>query len=236
MVSKAAGFAGLALVLGLGLPSVADAWAPVVGVLAALTMTVGNLQALGQRHAIRLLAWSSVAQAGYVLVPFGAAAGAGTAPLGGRDGIPAGLRGGEPRCVPRSPRSWVAGILRSGWPTISGWCGEAPLLGWPLAFALVALAGLPPGVVGLMAKVVVLDAVAGPVTWVAVVMAVNVVIGLVYYVRWLAELFRPVTAAAGSAYDLPRLAALAVAVTFAAGVVFSVLPGWLLDPVLGVLG
>ena len=41
--------------------------------LAALTMTVGNLVALRQRHAVRLLAWSSVAQAGYMLVPLGAA-------------------------------------------------------------------------------------------------------------------------------------------------------------------
>ena len=45
-----------------------------LAVLAALTMTVGNVLALRQQHAIRLLAWSSVAQAGYILVPFGAAA------------------------------------------------------------------------------------------------------------------------------------------------------------------
>ena len=52
----------------------ADVWGPVLAVLAVLTMTVGNLVALRQRHAVRLLAWSSVAQAGYILVPLGVAA------------------------------------------------------------------------------------------------------------------------------------------------------------------
>jgi NADH-quinone oxidoreductase subunit N len=48
-------------------------WAPVLGVLAILTMTLGNLIALQQRDIVRLLAYSSVAQAGYMLIPFGLA-------------------------------------------------------------------------------------------------------------------------------------------------------------------
>ena len=50
---------------------------PALAVLAALTMTVGNLVALRQRRMVRLLAWSSVAQAGYILAPLGAFALAG---------------------------------------------------------------------------------------------------------------------------------------------------------------
>jgi NADH-quinone oxidoreductase subunit N len=69
VVSKAAGFAGLAIVLALGLPAYGHVWGPVIAVLAALTMTLGNLVALRQRTAIRLLAWSSVAQSGYMLAP-----------------------------------------------------------------------------------------------------------------------------------------------------------------------
>jgi NADH-quinone oxidoreductase subunit N len=124
---------------------------------------------------------------------------------------------------------------------------ERPLAGWALAFALVSLAGLPPGVLGLLAKVIVVDAAAGPATWLAVVMAVNVAIGLVYYLRWLAELFRPaedttVTAgpagrARGDAEYRPAWGvSLAIVLTLAAGILFSVLPGLLLDPVLRVLG
>ena len=48
-------------------------WGPLLAVVAALTMTVGNLVALRQRQAVRLLAWSSVAQSGYMLVPLGSA-------------------------------------------------------------------------------------------------------------------------------------------------------------------
>src|SRR3954453_20908792 len=75
VVSKAAGLAGIAIVLvGFG-PAMADTWRVFVAVAAALTMTVGNLAALRQRHLVRLLAWSSVAQAGYLLVPIAAAGG-----------------------------------------------------------------------------------------------------------------------------------------------------------------
>ena len=106
--------------------------------------------------------------------------------------------------------------------------------GWALAFALVALAGLPPGVVGLLAKVVVFSSVSSAVTWLAVVMAVNVAIGLVYYARWLVELFRP--AEVPGQVDVRRAERVGVAVgmTFAAGVVLSVFPGLLLDPVLAI--
>lgn len=79
VVSKAVGFSGLILVTVIGFPSYADVWGPAVAVVAALTMTIGNVAALRQtatraRSAVRLLAWSSVAQAGYLLVPIASAA------------------------------------------------------------------------------------------------------------------------------------------------------------------
>jgi NADH-quinone oxidoreductase subunit N len=230
VVSKAAGIVGLLLVLSRGLSGLADAWAPVLAVLAALTMTVGNVLALRQSHAVRLLAWSSVAQAGYILVPFGAAAavpGALDAAVGylavyavinlGAFAVAAvvGTR------HPRQQLSDYRGLVR-----------EEPGAGWALAFALVALAGLPPGIIGLLAKVVVLDAVAGPVTWLAVVMAANVAIGLVYYALWLRELFRPADTVGASTYNVPNGVAVAIGMTFTAGLLFSVIPGWLLNPIL----
>jgi NADH-quinone oxidoreductase subunit N len=230
VVSKAAGFVGLLVVLSYGLSGIADVWAPLLAVLAALTMTVGNLLALRQRHAVRLLAWSSVAQAGYVLVPFGAAAvapgalAASAAYLAVYAVINLGAFAVAAVVGTRHPAQRLAdyrGLIR-----------EEPGAGWALAFALVALAGLPPGIVGLLAKVVVIDAVAGPVTWLAVVMAVNVAIGLVYYALWLRELFRPADVAGASTYNVPNGVAVAIGMTFTAGLVFSVLPGWLLDPVL----
>src|SRR5690606_36601487 len=65
VISKAAGFAGLILILTGALPSRAGVWTPIVALVAALTMTAGNILAMRQRHAVRLLAWSSVAQSGY---------------------------------------------------------------------------------------------------------------------------------------------------------------------------
>ena len=235
VVSKAAGFVGLMLVLTYGLGPITDVWAPVLAVMAALTMTVGNVLALWQQHAVRLLAWSSVAQAGYILVPFGAAAAGAQKALGASMGYLAIY------AFVNLGAFAVAAVVGTRYPRqrltdYRGLVREEPGAGWPLAFALVALAGLPPGIVGLLAKVVVFNAAAGPATWLAVVMAANVVVGVVYYARWLAELFRPAETAGGSTYNVPNGVAVAIGMTFTAGLLFSVFPGWLLDPVLAALG
>jgi len=70
VASKAAGFAGLLQVCFVAFEPVADVYAPVLGVVAVLTMTIGNLTALQQRNVVRLFAYSSIAHAGYMLVPF----------------------------------------------------------------------------------------------------------------------------------------------------------------------
>ncbi|HEU4512173.1 MAG TPA: NADH-quinone oxidoreductase subunit N [Nocardioidaceae bacterium] len=239
VVSKAAGFVGLTLVLAHGLPDLAEVWSPVVGVMAALTMTVGNVLALWQQHAVRLLAWSSVAQAGYMLVPFGAVAAASPEEIGevlsrstGYLAVYAVINLGAFAVAA------VVGTRHYGQRLTDyrGLVREEPLAGWALAFALVALAGLPPGIIGLLAKVIVFSSAAGPATWLAVVMAVNVAIGLVYYARWLMELFRPAAVEGASTYDVPNGVGVAIGMTFTAGVVFSVMPGLLLDPVLTALG
>jgi NADH-quinone oxidoreductase subunit N len=62
VASKAAGFAGLLQVTFVAFEPLADVWAPVLGVVAVLTMTLGNLTALQQTNIVRLFAYSSVAQ------------------------------------------------------------------------------------------------------------------------------------------------------------------------------
>ncbi|HVL98244.1 MAG TPA: NADH-quinone oxidoreductase subunit N [Egibacteraceae bacterium] len=71
VASKAAGFAGLLQVCFVAFEPLADVWAPILGIVAVLTMTLGNLTAMQQRNIVRLFAYSSVAHAGYMLVPFG---------------------------------------------------------------------------------------------------------------------------------------------------------------------
>ncbi|MBO8188219.1 NADH-quinone oxidoreductase subunit N [Streptomyces spirodelae] len=201
VIGKAAGFSGLILVAVRAFPSYADAWGPVLAVLAALTMSVGNLGALRQRAdrahgAVRLLAWSSVGQAGYLLVPI-AAAGYADEP---DRAVGATLAYALMYAVVNlGAFAVVAAVQPYGsngrLADYRGLARTHPLAAAALAFFLLCLAGLPPGVVGLFAKVTVFQAaVDAGLGWLAVVMALNVVIALVYYLTWTALLFRPVAA------------------------------------------
>lgn len=242
VVSKAAGFAGLAIVLALGFPAYAHVWGPLVAILAALTMTLGNLVALRQRTAIRLLAWSSVAQSGYMLAPLAV----------GTDHLPEAVAATAAYVALYAVMNLgafavVTGFARrrpaasAGWDELDDYRGLArrsPALAAALAFFLICLAGLPPGVMGLFAKVVVFRAtVAGGVTWLAVVMAVNTVIGLYYYLVWAARLFAPPAPAAEDPQVAPYEPApgpavrAAVAATAAGALVLSAAPQLVLQAV-----
>ncbi len=186
--SKAAGFVAMLLVLYLALPGVAELWAPALWLLAALSMTVGNLSALRQTNIVRLLAYSSVAQAGFMLVPFAAAAVAGAdlreafsatviylviyaiMNLGAFGVVIAGAR-----------------TTRSG--EISAWAGLSSVdsrIAFLVAVFFFSLAGIPP-LAGWFAKFVMFRSVmiaGGTATVVlAVIAAVNAVIALYYYAK-----------------------------------------------------
>ncbi|MFE9249884.1 NADH-quinone oxidoreductase subunit N [Streptomyces sp. NPDC007088] len=201
VVGKAVGFTGLALITVLGFPSYADVWGPALAVLAALTMTAGNAAALRQRadrltSAVRLLAWSSVGQAGYLLVPLAAAAYTDHPEHALGSTVAYALMYGVVNLGAFAVVAAVARVRPGG--RLSDYRGlyaERPALALLLAFFLLCLAGLPPGLVGLFAKVTVFSAaVDAGLGWLAVLMALNVAVALVYYLRWTAELFRPATA------------------------------------------
>lgn len=228
VVSKAAGFVGLILVVGLAFGPYVDTWAPVAAVLAALTMTVGNLVALRQRHAVRLLAWSSIAHSGFILVPLGAAAGS-RAEIG--DTLAASIAYliayavmnlGAFAIVVHVGRERPANRLVD----YRGLIRTQPMIAVTLAFFLACLAGLPPGLIGLWAKVVVFQAaVAGGVGWLAVIMAINTVIALYYYAVWAGLLFAtPDPAAPPPAYRAAAGVGSAIWATLGVAVVLSILP------------
>lgn len=73
VISKTAGFVGLLSICFLAFAEVATLWGAGLWILAAASMTVGNLIALRQTNVVRLLGYSSIAQGGFILVPFGAA-------------------------------------------------------------------------------------------------------------------------------------------------------------------
>ncbi|RFU40325.1 NADH-quinone oxidoreductase subunit N [Actinomadura logoneensis] len=225
VVSKAAGFAGLAIVVGFGMPSLGDVWGPVIAVLAAVTMTLGNLMALRQGTAIRLLAWSSVAQSGYMLAPLAVGErrlSEAVAATVAYVALYAVMNLGAFAVVVAVQRSGEEPVALDGF---RGLARRDPLAGTALAFFLICLAGLPPGVMGLFAKVVVFRAaVAGDVTWLAVVMAANTVIGLYYYLAWAVRVFVPSDAPEEGTARPGFAVRAAIAATAAGAVVLSVAP------------
>ncbi|GHD50770.1 NADH-quinone oxidoreductase subunit N [Streptomyces mirabilis] len=197
VVGKAVGFSGLILVTVVALPSYGDVWGPALAALAALTMTVGNVGALRQQatraySAVRLLAWSSVGQAGYLLVPIASAAYSKDAEKAIGSTVAYALM----YAVVNLGAFAVAALVARTSPLnrISDYRGlyaRSPLSALILGFFLLCLAGLPPGIIGLFAKVTVFAAaVDAGLGWLAVVMAVNVVIALFYYLQWTTLLFR----------------------------------------------
>jgi NADH-quinone oxidoreductase subunit N len=196
--SKLGGVVAIALVAVNGLMEGSAIWASVLGALAALTMTIGNLLALRQTRTVRLLAWSSVAQAGYVLAPLAGFAAVGSG--GGDVSDVAGPLGatlayaGFYVLVELAAFAAVITVrgARDGGTLeeLRGLGRRRPWVAAALALALAGLAGLPPGLAGLFAKVVVIKSlVDSDVLWLALVVAANAVLGLAYYVRLGAALY-----------------------------------------------
>ena len=230
VVGKAVGFSGLILVTVIALPSYADVWGPALAALAALTMTIGNVGALRQQptraySAVRLLAWSSVGQAGYLLVPIAAAAYSQDAEKAIGSTIAYALMYAAVNLGAFSVAALVARTKPLN--RISDYRGlyaSRPLSALVLGFFLLCLAGLPPGIIGLFAKVAVFSAaVDAGLGWLAVVMAVNVVIALFYYLQWTTLLFRA-PEGEPEKHRVPAPLTAAIALTAVLGVALSGAP------------
>jgi NADH-quinone oxidoreductase subunit N len=230
VVGKTAGFSGLILVTVVAFKPYGEVWAPAIAVLAALTMTVGNVAALRQRpgrphSAVRLLAWSSIGQAGYLLVPIAAAGYTSSNPIGTT--IAYALMYGAVNLGAFAVAALVARTAPANRLTdYRALYATRPLAALALAFFLLCLAGLPPGVIGLFAKVAVFStAVDAGLGWLAVVMAVNVVVALVYYLRWTAILFaKPEAETVPAVSRVPVPLAATIAITALLGLALSGAP------------
>jgi NADH-quinone oxidoreductase subunit N len=191
VASKAAGFAGLISIAFIAFEPVADVWAPVLGVLAILTMSVGNLIALQQRDLIRLLAYSSVAQAGYMLIPFGLARSGVEAAAVNDAAVQAVLFYLAAYAVMNIGAFGVAIAVnrRTGMRSIADYAGlgaRSPLLAMAMTTFLLSLGGAPL-TVGLWAKFAILQAVTVDPTGFGLTMAgflvLNSVIAFFYYLK-----------------------------------------------------
>jgi NADH-quinone oxidoreductase subunit N len=233
--SKLGGVIAVGYVVVLGLRPALAVVGPALAGFAVLTMTVGNLVALRQRRMVRLLAWSSVAQAGYILAPLGAFAVA---------------SGRTDAALPVAVSATIAYtifylmmelaafgsvvVLRgdAGGGTVEDYRGaarRAPLVGAAFTLALVGLAGLPPGLAGLFAKIVVIRSLlGGGAGWLAVIVAVNAVIGLAYYLPVAARLYgsRPAPRSGTEPEPDARLALRVAALALGAATLVAVVAGF----------
>ncbi|TYK48515.1 NADH-quinone oxidoreductase subunit N [Actinomadura decatromicini] len=201
-VPKIGAFAAL---FRFGVETAPGGWAPLVSVVAAATMTLGNLAAFGQDNVRRLLAYSTVSQAGYLLVPVA---------MAGRAGLarPAVLFYVAAYAVTNVGAFAV--VLACGRDDLAGYTGllrRSPAAGLSLIVCLLGLVGTPPTAV-FVGKVLMFGAaLEGGYAWLAALAAVNTVASVFYYLRWIVPLFgRP------DGRPPPSRAPLAVAVAAAA--------------------
>ncbi|PID87250.1 MAG: NADH-quinone oxidoreductase subunit N [Chloroflexi bacterium] len=180
--SKVAGFAALLRIFLVAFPNLGDGWIGAMAILATLTLIVGNVVAIAQQNIKRLLAYSSIAHAGYVLIALATV-------LNSQDGVSSVLfylfvylfsNLGAFAVVIALERKQGEGVLLEDY---KGLFKRSP--GWALAMSvfLLSLAGIPP-TAGFVAKFYIFRAaVDAGMVWLAIVGVVTAVISAYYYLR-----------------------------------------------------
>ena len=183
--SKAAGFVVMARVMMLAFPSIDGFWAAVLAAMAVATMTLGNVLAIAQSNIKRLLAYSSIAHAGFALI--------GLVSLGPNGANPFYVFGVASMMfyllayVVTNLAAFAVVIIfarTAGSEDIADYAGlsrRSPWLALTLLIAFLSLAGMPP-LAGFVAKFYVFAAaVESGLIWLAFIGVLNAIIGLYYY-------------------------------------------------------
>ncbi|MDX6601960.1 MAG: NADH-quinone oxidoreductase subunit [Solirubrobacterales bacterium] len=201
VATKAAAFAVFVRFFDVALGPQVDQWQPALAVLAAISIVVGNVGALGQDSLKRLLGYSGVAQAGYMLGGIVVASESGVNALVFYLAAYAFMNLAAFAVVIARERETPFGDdIRA----MRGLGAERPLLAWPLTIAMLALAGLP-ATAGFIGKLYLIEAlVESDYTWLGVFIAIGTMISLAYYLRVVAAMWmRP---EADSAVGTPAIA------------------------------
>ena len=206
-------------------------WMPIIIVLSTLTMTLGNLVALTQDNVKRMLAYSSIAHTGYMLVGLAAYAG------GEIDGLEGLLYYGAAYTFMNLGAFAVVAALQkrtgvtSSLDTFSGLGRKEPMLGVLMTLFMLSLTGIPP-TAGFFAKAyVILSAVeaGGVLTLLAVIAVLNAAVAAFYYLRIVVYMYMrdPASEAPALRHGALVWGGLAVATTLT--IVFGLFPNSLLD-------
>lgn len=225
VATKAAAFAALLRLVSGALPALVDQWAPMLAVLAVLTMTAGNLAAIVQRNIKRMLAYSSIAHAGYILIAIVAGGELGRSSvlfyLASYTFMNVGAFA-VVEALERHERGLEIGDY-------AGLARRDLALAVLMAVFMFSLAGFPP-TAGFFAKFYVFNAaVQAGYTWLAVAGVLNSLLGVVYYVGVIVTMFMREP----DKSPLPLRVSLGVALALAAALwgtlVFGLLPTPLID-------
>jgi NADH-quinone oxidoreductase subunit N len=180
--AKVGGFAAMIRIFIFALPELSDTWVPAIAVISALTMIVGNFVALAQPNVKRMLAYSSIAHAGYILM--GVAAG-----IGSDTGVSAALfymlaylftNLGAFAVVIAVEQKNGQGVMLDDY---KGLAKSSPMLALALAYFMLSLTGVPPSG-GFSGKFFLFQAALdADLLWLAVVGAVTSVVSGYFYLR-----------------------------------------------------
>jgi NADH-quinone oxidoreductase subunit N len=183
--TKVAALIAFLRLFDVALVGLSDTWAPVLAALAAIAMIVGNVGALGQSSLKRLLAFSSIAQAGYMLVGVVVATKLGVQATVFYVLTYVVMTAAAFAAVEAAERE----SGHDGTSALAGLGRRRPLLAVALTLSMLGLAGVP-ATVGFIAKLrIVQSAVDGDYAWLAIVLVVGSMISFVYYLRVVARIW-----------------------------------------------
>jgi NADH-quinone oxidoreductase subunit N len=203
VATKAAAFAVFVRFFDVALAPQSGDWDVALAVLAVTSIAVGNIGALGQDSLKRLLGYSGIAQAGYMLGGLVVASEAGINALVFYLAVYSLMNLAAFAVIVARERETAFGDdLRA----VEGLGRERPLLAWPLTIAMLALAGLP-GTAGFIGKLYLIEAlVDGDYTWLGVAIAIGTMVSLAYYLRVVAAVWMRPAEDTAITTDMPAVA------------------------------
>ena len=186
VATKVAAFCVFVRFFEVALGPAVDNWQPALAVLAVVSIAVGNIGALGQDSLKRLLGYSGIAQAGYMLVGLVAASELGVNALIFYLAAYALMNLVAFAVILVRERETEFGDDIAA---VQGLGRDRPELAWPLTISMLALAGLP-ATVGFIGKLYLIEAaVDADYTWLGVAIAIGTMISLAYYLRVVAAVW-----------------------------------------------
>src|SRR5205814_8643678 len=193
VATKAAAFGIFLRLFDVALIDASVDWAPLLAAIATITIIVGNVGALGQSSGKRLLAWSGVAQAGYILAGVVVASTLGAEAAVYYLGVYTFMNVAAFAVVLARERETALGDDMAA---LAGIGASRPWLAWPMTIAMLSLAGIP-ATAGFVGKFYLIDAtVDGDYTWLGVMIVIGSMISLGYYLRVVATMWMPPRGAA----------------------------------------